>query len=800
MINFEQLEVEGGLSFKDKVTFPLKGQGLTCILGKNLDDTGSNGSGKSSIGELLTHVLYATTAKGLKKADIVCDMGTQGYLGNLKFINGETKYEVVQSRSHAKEGTVVRLLANGKDLGIKGLNESQEAVKKAFGLSFEEYHSTTYLSQQMKHLFIRSTENDAKKSMLARIFSLNYQAMKDEADTKLKDTRVALLALKSNISSTKASLEAALLELGSPEEEELQTKIAKGEAYMGLMKKEIQELNDKLSAYMNYKITIAKAENYRKLLEQQALELKIALPGEDVSQYVVGIDNHLAQLEESLKTTRLHSKYYRDLIPHIENRDRMQEAFKAYESWPAEYRDMGTRNEDLQGLNNRMSNLNLTYGNLEGFDNLELLKANPVKEITPEELKTVADEKVDYYVALSGLNNDIAAENRRLQASANGVCVSCGQAITEEYIAKLKEDLARLEIAREATLGLYNNAQKKEQLYQGMQNDFNNWKKSIENLKAFEGTTKVDVIKEKEKLEQSIQNLKEEMTQVSQYTQAYQALQPYLAIEGEVQTTRSHLQGLEDNEKTMVELIPRFQNYRNTLNEYASCKVARVEEIDELAVKARTSQLQDESVLVAGQVASTKKDLETLRGITFQLNAIKGKEEEISKLEQQEQIFESLGYAFGPKGLIVERLGTICEYMNEKSNYFLSKIMKDIRLQFGMDGDSIDLDILINGKTRGTGNLSGGEGAKVGLACMLGLRSLIPDKNQTNLLVLDEVEANFDDRVRFELMDLLRSTLENTSLDSILMVTHSQALQDSMDWDNRWLVTKQGGCSTLEIK
>lgn len=82
-------------------------------------------------------------------------------------------------------------------------------------------------------------------------------------------------------------------------------------------------------------------------------------------------------------------------------------------------------------------------------------------------------------------------------------------------------------------------------------------------------------------------------------------------------------------------------------------------------------------------------------------------------MEESEQIYGGLSYAFGPKGLIVSRLEVICKHLTEQVNFFLSRIMKDnISMKFVMENDSIDLDIMMNGKSRGIGNLSGGEVAK----------------------------------------------------------------------------------------
>ena len=82
---------------------------------------------------------------------------------------------------------------------------------------------------------------------------------------------------------------------------------------------------------------------------------------------------------------------------------------------------------------------------------------------------------------------------------------------------------------------------------------------------------------------------------------------------------------------------------------------------------------------------------------------------------------------------------------------------------------------------------------------MFGLRNLLPDKFQSNILILDEAEANFDDRVRYELVDILENMLATTQLDSIFMISHSPALQELQNWNTLWSCTKTAGISNIEV-
>jgi DNA repair exonuclease SbcCD ATPase subunit len=242
------------------------------------------------------------------------------------------------------------------------------------------------------------------------------------------------------------------------------------------------------------------------------------------------------------------------------------------------------------------------------------------------------------------------------------------------------------------------------------------------------------------------------------------------------------------------------QSLKASVEAYELIVVAQVKVVDSLQVNGQCTQQDEEVARLSGLKGTLEAELKVVQKIINDLSAIKDKEDEILKLERQEAIHSSLVYTFGPKGLLVERLETICDYMNDRTNAALSKIMRDnVLLKFYMDGDSIDLDIILNGKTRGVANLSGGEQNKVGLACLLGLRSLIPDTHQTNLLIVDEIDASWDDYVRAEMVDLYQEMLRSTTLDTILCVTHSTPTRELPVWQSTWNVTKRNGVSTLEV-
>ena len=297
MIYLRNLDIEGGLCY-NKVSLPLANQGMTLLVGNNSDELAgsSNGAGKTSTFEILTHILFSTTAKGLKKNAIVNDVTKTGYYGSLSANVNGVELVAHQSRDHTKFGTSNWLVRDGKDLKIKGLNESQAAITNAFGLTLQDWYSSVYFSQRDSHLFIRTADNDLKKAMLARIFSLNYTAYQEEAKARLEKTKQALLQLKATLGVSKSQLEmqVATMKHDAPG---YAAELERLEEKNNSLDERIKNLQSKLDEYHGAKVTKATKDNYEKVIQDQLTEMSIwqgSIPSyEDFSAYVEQAEDQL---------------------------------------------------------------------------------------------------------------------------------------------------------------------------------------------------------------------------------------------------------------------------------------------------------------------------------------------------------------------------------------------------------------------------------------------------------------------------------------------------------------------------
>jgi DNA repair exonuclease SbcCD ATPase subunit len=792
MIRFENLHIEGGLSFRDSVDFPLAGQGLTKLIGKNLDDIGSNGSGKSSIGDLMSHIIFGTTAKGIKKNQIICNYTDTGYLGILTADIDGKKIKALQSRQHKKEGTKVQLFADTLPMHVKGLEESQALVEKMFRLTLDEWHATTHFSRNEPHLFIKSTGNDNKKAMLARIFSLNYQQYREEAEEKLKLTREELLKLKNNLSASKQQLETTLMEMGNPDPTVKLTEIKGWETVIADTKKIVLDLQKAIDDFDKARNTQIKYNSLKEMIEKSLSNL-----GEWIGQIptYAEVEAKITTLADTIKQYNETIVQYETFITCLKDRDFLITELKKFDV-PG-FNPVSVADQ-ITGLQNYLTDLNkFDISLLRKYNNL---RATLVPTSDPVALENKWRELETEFGKVQYESLDLS---KQFEGVKSGICITCGHEIAVKDLGELESKLGNIrqklsEIAVEST--------KTREAWDKARNEwsyYNQAKAQLDMLApTYEKVNEEDLNQYKTNTQEQINALTLQEQQFQYWKSLTERSAQYVSLkEYTVEQYEIALSGAKSALDKIKNTHLGYSQLRLTVNQYEMLDPIAIDpNFDPLVVRAKINGHQESLESGFNVLGRLKKEYELLMDTLSKLNSIKGREGEITALENMEQVYSGLTYAFGPKGLIVERLGVICEFLTERVNFYLHQIMKDqVVMKFYMDGDSIDLDIFFKGETRGSGNLSDGERAKVGLACMFGMRSLLPSSHQNNIMILDEADANFDDSIRIELLEILQSIIDNSNIDSIFVVSHADVVKDSMLFKTTFDITKKDGCSTLSV-
>jgi ABC-type Mn2+/Zn2+ transport system ATPase subunit len=93
---------------------------------------------------------------------------------------------------------------------------------------------------------------------------------------------------------------------------------------------------------------------------------------------------------------------------------------------------------------------------------------------------------------------------------------------------------------------------------------------------------------------------------------------------------------------------------------------------------------------------------------------------------------------------------------------------------------------------------SGGEKHKMSTASMLAFTDCIPVHKRTNILILDEIDAELDHDGKFRFTNDLLPILKK-KYSSIFVISHDENVQVANIYDKIWHISKKNHVSTLHV-
>lgn len=175
-VTFESLHFRNAFTYQT-CDVPLSDQGFVFLQGRN-------GHGKSTPWEVLQHVLYGSTSRGLKRDEIISTTSTDdtpGYFAQVVLRNPEGRWRITQYRG-GKDGAGIKV---HKDVDgqwrlswdgggcPKRAPDAQKFAASLVGLTLPEYAGCLYLSQAAVHTLIEGAPAE-KMLYVSRLFGVDW--------------------------------------------------------------------------------------------------------------------------------------------------------------------------------------------------------------------------------------------------------------------------------------------------------------------------------------------------------------------------------------------------------------------------------------------------------------------------------------------------------------------------------------------------------------------------------------------------------------------------------------------------
>ena len=224
IINFKRIKFSNFFSFK-YADIDLTNRGYTIVKGVNnnpIDNSQSNGSGKSSIWEAISYALTGTTIRGVK--DVVNNKGDDGAIVELEFDIDNDHYKVCRYKDTKEFKTDLKIYINGEDKSGKGIRDSEKLLAQYIpDLNAQLIGSVIVLGQGLPQRFTNNTPS-GRKEILEKLSKSDFMIedlknrindRKQVLTKKLRDVEDTILTKKTRQESIKDQVEATKNRLNS---------------------------------------------------------------------------------------------------------------------------------------------------------------------------------------------------------------------------------------------------------------------------------------------------------------------------------------------------------------------------------------------------------------------------------------------------------------------------------------------------------------------------------------------------------------------------------------------------------
>jgi len=452
----QKLSIENFLSYK----------GITVIDFSKIHTaviTGENGSGKSSILDSITYVLFGVargTSKSGDNVDRLIYSGESVCRVELDFLLESDEYKVVRRRDQQKQYSELDLFhwqnENWVSLSSSTIKLTQERIQALLKVNYDLFTSSVMIMQGKADTFTQKDPSE-RKELLAEILQLEiYEKLREKALEKKKQITNHLQTLKSFIDlnqekhALKVLVEKNIIELN----ESIQMKEA-----------QIRNVKEKVNQTLESQITLQVSYQKRKSL----IDL-LNRENKNISTLQNEKQGYLKQIEETQKVILMQHEIetgYQRLIGYINKDKKMNEDFEKRTRIEKKVNDIKEKiseeehklkmlkveleKEESIYLNERSKfmDINLKIQKMQS-EQKELERDKTKKEELEKEKTQIEIQKATVEEKLIDLRNNLASVKEKKAELSNKIAyfesIIREEQMIEIKLKRIKENKARLEI------------------------------------------------------------------------------------------------------------------------------------------------------------------------------------------------------------------------------------------------------------------------------------------------------------------------------------------------------------------
>lgn len=773
----------------------LSDQGVVFVRGDNQDAGGSNGAGKSALFDILQHVLYGKTSRGITKDAIVTlNDATDGYVAHLMLERDDGHWWITQSRHHSKfkTGMIIRHHDGERWVTVtkkrdRGKDQPQEQAGKLLSMALQEFCGAVYLGQGAVHAFINGTPAERMR-YLGDLFNLH------KLDELLDGLTRRLKMLQQELKDSDA------LEL---EQAELQRRLdeCSGDDLEASLQ-QLQESRD--SANRALEKRMRRRDELRTLLTNAAHREQL-LRQFSAIEYDVALDTDFTELL-STQNARLTARRRKlELVQQKQSMLERASLLKQQLGEDDEQFDVVAATASVERLTERLADVRARADRWTRHDELRAqLEALPdvdAQLVTRQlaELSAAAERAAE---ELSELTQERDGLRRIGDAS---VCPRCRRPLDAKTIATRLRAIEK-RLAELAADGGDRTAQKRELKAQlRSAEELAQLKSELQHLQPLGDRvgeddvtrlrTKIRGLKDAIAAASSTETLRAEWRQCDDWLMSHADLVPF--DDAEVERLTAACGEIERSINSLTEarvLARQILACGDDELDVAALK-AKLQSVDEQV--AQLSMMREELAVSCGTAAEQHRVVATYRRRLQELTA------QLATSAQARSDRHVLNALVGAiPELKRKQLRRIIRGVRDVLPKHASVMFSESGLTFDVKDDGDSLEFVARRVVGGREHrvpvkaLCGGEKQRLAVALIFTFHDMLNPTKKLDLLILDEIDHDLDTPGVKSLMELVQSCKERYG--SVFMISHRGAIAGA-NFDQYWTARKQLNVSTLVV-